>query len=73
MTLVVLAAGYTGSNALGFVGARIAREARLEPTGLVSVLHLTGLALSVVLLLVCISELVDRRPAIRRHPTHSRA
>lgn len=67
-TLGVLAAGYAGASGLGFAGARIARTARLEPTGLPIALHVAGIAAGAILLVAVLAELL-RQPRRKIEPS----
>lgn len=58
IVLGLLGLGFAAGSGLGFAGAQVAREARLEPTILPSALHVAGLGTGLVLCLLVVAELV---------------
>jgi hypothetical protein len=56
---------YAAASVLGFVGAQVAHEARLEPTGLPRTLHAGGFVMGSLLLILVLAEVF--RTASRPH------
>jgi hypothetical protein len=73
IVLGVIALGFVAGSALGFAGAQVARDARLEPTGLPRTLHAAGVLTGIALCLQVIAAIVrtHQRGGIRLRPGRS--